>query len=220
MKKKLFKLTQIIIALLALFVLLILGTNWLVKYKTSTQLYATVDDLPKNKVGLLLGTKKILPNGRINRYYKFRIQTAVKLFKMGKIDYILVSAEHRPEDNYNETKDMYESLLEAGIPKEKIVLDFAGFRTLDSVFRSKDVFGQNTITIISQRFHNERAAFLANSKGIKAVAINARDLGTEGWKMTIREYFARVKMMLDLYVLNKQPRNKVLGDNDQIPDGF
>lgn len=207
MKFLLLKKFLIMIAIaFAVFVITVISINWWVQYSTTSKLYTELADIPKNKVGMLLGTRKVLPNGRINRYYKFRIHAAVKLLEMGKIDYILVSAEYRKKDNYNETQDMYESLIEAGVPKEKIVLDFAGYRTLDSVFRSKDIFGQNSLTIISQRFHNERAVYLARYKNIDAVAINAEDLGTEGWKMTIREHFARVKMLLDLYILKTQPR--------------
>ena len=97
------------------------------------------------------------------------------------------------------------------IPEDKIILDYAGFRTLDSVVRAKEIFGQNSITIISQPFHNERAIYLANNYGIEAIGYNAQDV--EYWKKKLkihgREYLARVKMFIDLCT-GKQP--KFLGE--------
>ena len=96
--------------------------------------------------------------------------------------------------------------MQYGIPKEKIYLDYAGFRTLDSMVRAKEIFGLNQVTIISQKFHNERAIYLAETKGLKAIGFNATDIsGSEGYKVQLREYFARVKVFLDL-LMNTQPR--------------
>ena len=88
----------------------------------------------------------------------------------------------------------------------KIYLDYAGFRTLDSVLRAKKVFGQNSFTIISQEFHNERAVFLAKSFQINAIAFNAKDVSiNDGLKTQLREKLARSKMILDL-IFNVEPK--------------
>jgi SanA protein len=97
-------------------------------------------------------------------------------------------------------------LIKRGIPASKIFLDYAGFRTLDSVVRCREIFGQHAVTIISQPFHNERAVFIARNKGIKAIGFNARDVNKYyGFKTQAREKLARGKMVLDL-IFNKQPR--------------
>jgi SanA protein len=164
-----------------------------------------VNDIPKNEVGLLLGTSKTLSSGVENLYYKYRIEAAVELYKNEKINYIIVSGDNSTKE-YNEPINMQKDLIKKGVNSEDIFLDYAGFRTLDSVVRSKEIFRQEKITIISQRFHNERAVFIAMSRDIQAIGFNARDVSLKyGFKTRVREYFARVKMILDI-ILNKQPR--------------
>ena len=128
---------------------------------------------------------------------------------MRKIKYIIVSGDNSTKE-YNEPFNMQKDLIEKGVNSEDIFLDYAGFRTLDSVIRSKEIFGQKNITIISQKFHNERAIFIAKSKDIQAVGFNAKDVSLKyGLKTRLREYLARVKMVMDI-ALNKQP--KFLGE--------
>ncbi len=212
-----FKLIRVIITLIVGILLLILvvlvALDIAVKKQTKSQLYSDTNSLPNNKVGLLLGTAKYSREGGINLYYKYRIQAAVKLYKQGKIEYILASGDNS-KYNYNEPIEMQNDLVKAGVPREKIHLDYAGFRTLDSVVRSQRVFGQNSITIISQPFHNQRAVFIAKYKGIEAVGYNAQAVsGTYSWRTKIREKFARMKMLGDL-IFNKQP--KFLGESISI----
>lgn len=175
--------------------------------------FNSVDKIKANKVGLLLGTAEYRSSGGINLYFKYRIDAAVKLFNSGKIDYILVSGDNGTK-YYNEPAAIKKALLKRGIPKDKIILDYAGFRTLDSVIRAREVFGQDHITVISQEFHNERAIYLAESHGIKAVGFNAKDVSESyGLKTQIREYFARVKAIIDV-IFNVKP--KFLGEKIDI----
>lgn len=192
----------------------IIVSHFLVEKTTSDSLYSSIELIPNNKVALLLGTNKHV-EGRLNLYYKFRIDAAVKLYKSGKIKYIIVSGDNSVK-HYNEPEQMRDDLVKRGVPSSRIFLDYAGFRTLDSVVRSKEIFGQSKITIISQPFHNKRAVYIAKSKGINAIAYNARSVSRRyGLKVHIRELFARVKLMLDLYIINKKP--KFLGDPISIP---
>ncbi len=191
----------------------IIGANRLVEKSTKEKLYNSTSTIPHNKVGLFLGTGKILSNGRINLYYEYRINAAVELYKSGKIDFILVSGDNSTKD-YDEPSTIKNDLVNKGIPANKIYLDYAGFRTLDSVVRCNEIFDQKSITIISQQFHNERAIFIAKYKGIKAVGFNAKDVNVNyGFKTKLRERFARVKMILDL-TFGKKP--KYLGEKIEI----
>ena len=161
---------NIIILFLILIVLGILFTFWAnhtIEYATDDYVTSSINKLPNEKVGLVLGTSKSLKNGNKNPYFFYRIEAAEELFKSGKIDYIIVSGDNSSQ-YYNEPEDMQTELVARGIPKTKIFLDFAGLRTLDSVVRAKEIFGQTSYLIISQRFHNERAVFLAQKKGIEA----------------------------------------------------
>lgn len=156
--------------------------------------------LPQEKVGLLLGTAKTLKDGQKNLYFRYRIDAAERLYKSGKIQYIIVSGDNSRKD-YNEPEDMKQELIARGVPEQHIYEDFAGFRTLDSVVRAKEIFGQERFIIISQKFHNERAIFIAQQKGITAYGYNAQDVHQyAGLKTKIREYFARVKVFYDLYL--------------------
>lgn len=208
--KKILKI-GVLIAILSL--IGIFGADRLVEKSTSNKVFSSTKEIPHNKVGLFLGTGKFLSNGRINLYYKYRIEAALKLFKAGKVDFILVSGDNSTKD-YDEPSTIKEDLIKQGIPSNKIYLDYAGFRTLDSVVRCKEIFGQSSITIISQQFHNERGIYIAKQKDIDAVAFNAKDVNVHyGFKTRLRERFARVKMVLDL-ILGKNP--KFLGDKIEI----
>ncbi|WP_207784627.1 SanA/YdcF family protein [Marinifilum breve] len=196
-----------------LFLIGIYGSNKLVEKAAADKIYDSTTKIPHNKVGLFLGTAKYVSNGQINLYYKYRIDAAVALFKAGKVKFILVSGDNSTKE-YDEPSTIKEDLVSKGIPANKIYLDYAGFRTLDSVVRCKKIFGQNSITIISQQFHNERAIYIANNKDIHAIGFNAKDVSVHyGFKTQLREKLARVKMVIDL-VIGKQP--KFLGEKIEI----
>lgn len=193
---------------------LIFLSNIIVTYASKNKLYSDVSKIPENRIGLLLGTGKFLKNGRVNLYYRYRLEATVELFKKGKIEYVLISGDNSRKD-YNEPETFRDDLIAAGIPKEKIYLDYAGFRTLDSIVRAKEIFGQDQFTIISQKFHNERALFISKNKTIKAIGFNAKDVSRRyGLKVQLREILARTKMVLDLYLIGTQP--KYLGEKIEI----
>lgn len=188
-------------------------SDLIVESASNGKTFDSIENIETNKVGLLLGTSKYRSTGGINLYFQYRIDAAVKLFNSGKISYILVSGDNGTK-YYNEPAAIKKALLKRGIPEDKIILDYAGFRTLDSVIRAKVVFGQDKITIISQEFHNERAIYLAESHGINAVGFNAKDVSESyGIKTQIREYFARGKAIIDV-VFHVKP--KYLGEKIPI----
>ncbi len=179
--------------------------NYIVESSTGSQLYTDIKLIPKNKVGLLLGTAKYEDKARkiINTYYQNRIDATVQLYMAGKIDYVIVSGDNGSK-YYNEPALMKADLVARGIPAKKIYMDNAGFRTLDSILRCRDIFGQESFTIISQEFHDRRALYIANHKHVTAVAFKAED-GDTFWDAQLREKFARVKMVNDL-IFNTQAR--------------
>ena len=195
---------KIIILIIILITFGVIATYHWINYKTNHLIFDNVDSIPKNKVGLLLGTGKYVASGNINLFYLYRIDATVALYNAGKIEYVLVSGDNGRKD-YDEPSDFKKDLIERGIPGNKIFLDYAGFRTLDSVVRAKEIFGQTSITFISQEFHNQRAIYIANHFDIKAVGFNAKDV----YNKHFREYLARSKASLDL-VFNVQP--KFLGE--------
>ena len=209
MSKQLYKLGLWCLGSFAFLGLGIWLCNFFVEQSTQEQVFNDYELIPSNEVGLVLGTSKYTVYGNQNPYFANRIHAAAELFNRKKIKHLLVSGDNSLKE-YNEPKHMRQALMKAGIPDSCITMDFAGFRTLDSVVRCKRVFGQDKITIISQKFHNHRALFIANQKGVKAIAFNAKDVPFQvSLKTKLREWLARCKAILDV-LLNTQP--KFLGE--------
>ena len=187
----------------------IVCANYAVRHTAKAFIYQNIDSIPQNKAGLLLGTSKLLRSGLPNQYFQNRIQATVDLYKAGKIEVVVISGDNSRK-GYNEPEDMKSELMLRGIPEDKIYLDYAGFRTLDSVVCMEKIFGQKSFTIISQKFHNQRAIYIAHAKGLQVVGYNAEDVNAySGFKTQLREKFARVKLFLDLWT-GKNP--KFLGE--------
>lgn len=165
------------------------------------KIYDNVKEIPYKEVGLLLGTSPTTVNGGTNIYYTYRIDAAVKLYKAKKISRILISGDGK-DKSYDEPKYMRRDLIKRGIPAHKITLDKKGLRTYDSVINAKETFGLSNFTVISQRFQNERAIYLAGHNDIDAIGYNAKDApnqkGKSAIKVKIREVFAKVKVFMDL----------------------
>ncbi len=173
--------------------------NYVVGKTAQDKTYFNVTQIPYNKVGLVLGTSKYLKDGQVNGYFYYRVKAAAELYKHHKINYVLVSGDNG-QTTYNEPKEFKNALIELGIPANRIFLDYAGFRTLDSVVRAKTIFGQEKFTVISQKFHNERAIFIAQHFNIEAIGFNAKDVNNfGGLKTKLREYLARVKAVWDVF---------------------
>jgi SanA protein len=177
-----------------------------VDFTAKDRIYNDIQKVPHRKAALLLGTAKYVAKGKKNYFYVYRIRAAVALWKAGKVDAIVVSGDNASK-YYNETLRMQKDLIKAGVPKQYIALDNSGFRTLDSIVRAEKVFGLKEYIIVSQPFHLERALFIAKAKGQDVIGFAAKQIkGTKAAKkMTHREYLARVKAFLDLYLLHTQP---------------
>lgn len=214
--KKYWKKTVLIVLILAALAFLIPFISYkAVESKTEERLYTNTDDIPYNRVGLVLGTNPKVKSGKDNFYFIYRIEACAELYHAKKISKILISGDNSSKE-YDEPESMKQALIAKGIPEEDITLDYAGFRTLDSVVRAKEIFGQSKLTIISQRFHNERAVYLALENGIDAIGYNAKEIrGSRSHLKTgyIRESFARVKMFLDI-LFGTEP--KFLGEKIEI----
>lgn len=185
-------------------------SNSKVKADSKGLIFHSLNEMPHSKVGLLLGTSKYNRSGNPNLFFRYRIEAAVELYRSGKIDFLLVSGDNRTL-SYNEPRDMRKALMSRGIPDSVIYLDFAGLRTFDSVVRCNKVFGQASCTIISQDFHLQRALYIAKNEGVNAIGFAAREVEIQStWTTHVREILARTRAILDVSILNTQP--KYLGE--------
>lgn len=207
-------LKRILISVLVCAVVLFYVSNVWVVNSTRAYVYTDYNKLPDHRVALVLGTSNKTTSGQPNTFFEKRMDTAAELFKMGKIDHFILSGDNRSKF-YNEPVEMRKALMKRGVPSAAITLDYAGLRTLDSVVRSKEIFGQDKIIIITQPFHSYRALFISHYYHIDAVAMVTEGPAYESsFKVRIREYFARTKAVLDLYVFKTSPR--FLGKKENI----
>lgn len=194
------------VAVIAVSALIFTLCVWHVNSKTNPFLYDSIESIPYNDIALVLGTSRTdhkLPN----EYFYYRIEAAVKLYKKGKVKYLLVSGAVRPKANYDEIADMKSALRKRGIPDSVILSDPDGHRTLDSIVRAKELLGLKKFTIVSQENHNARAQYISIYYGLDTVAFNAAtpDLFVSWIGVEIREKMAKMKMLLDLYIFKTRP---------------
>ncbi|MDC9596469.1 outer membrane permeability protein SanA [Xenorhabdus anantnagensis] len=204
--------TGLIFIIAVLILTAIMLDRW-IGWKTSPYIFDDLRQLPERKVGIVLGTSKYYKGGRYNQYYFYRIQGAVNAYNSGKIKYLLLSGDNS-QQSYNEPLTMRTDLIKAGVPASRIVMDFAGFRTLDSIVRTQKVFNTDDFTIITQRFHCERAVFIAMYSNIEAQCY-AVPSPKNMMMVRSREVLARLGALTDLYILKREPR--YLGKPESIP---
>lgn len=185
--------------------------NAFVYYNAKGKDFSEIDSIPNNinGVGLLLGTT---PYSRIghyeNQFFKYRIDAAIRLYNAKKVRYLLISGDKHSLYGINEPQCMKDSLMLHGIPPERIYLDEEGNSTIESIYRATKKYGLLSFVIISQRYHNERALYLAEHLGLGVENIKAFDAETPRlnlWMLWIylRESLARVKMFWNIITDHK-----------------
>ncbi|MBB1073047.1 YdcF family protein [Rhodoferax sp. 4810] len=189
---------------LLLTIALALSADFFISFQTQSQVMTQIEQVPPTPVALVLGTTR-WHEGRPNQYYRARIETAAALYHSGRVRGILVSGDNA-SIYYNEPRFMRKDLIALGVPDTVITSDYAGFRTLDSIVRAKKVFGLDEIVVISQRFHVERALFIAQHVGIRAIGLAAPNPTAPGlMKTRVREVPARIIAVFDI-MIDRPPR--------------
>ncbi|WP_423823227.1 ElyC/SanA/YdcF family protein [Salinisphaera sp. SPP-AMP-43] len=193
-------------AILGTLLLLGIAANAWVLGSTRDLIFDDTARMPVYDFAVVLGTSPYTHTGNPNALFTNRIKAAARLYHRGRVRHILVSGAN-PSQAYNEPRKMYQALRRHEVPDAAITLDYAGFRTLDSIVRAERIFDLQAFVIVSQRYHEYRALFLARHEGIEAIGYTwpgedrRQPLRTEA-----REYLARIKAVLDLYILDTRPR--------------
>lgn len=195
----------LVFGIVLLGILTVGGSNCWILERSRTRIFTDIDQLPANDVGLVLGTSRSTGGGFQNPFFAARIDAAAKLYQAKKVQHLVLSGDNRVVQ-YDEPADMKKALIERGVPESVLTVDDAGFRTLDSIVRAKKIFGLSRPTVITDDFHLPRAIALARHFEIDAVGFSPSPVPLK-WsvKTRIREILARVKTVLDLYVLRTQP---------------
>lgn len=183
---------------LLLAVALVIAADRIVAGAAAGRIHSAPSTVPSFDVALVLGTSPTT-RGRANAFFESRMDAAAALFRAGVVRGILASGDNSVR-GYDEPAAMREALAARGVPAEFITVDCAGFSTLDSVVRARRVFGLDRVLIVSQRFHLERALFLARDTGLDAQGYAAADAPPH-WQARVRarESFARVKAVADAW---------------------
>jgi SanA protein len=210
-KKRLFLIRQRfkIYGLMSLLILSIFLANFWIEYCTKDLIYTIGSHVPQNKVGLVLGCSSLSPS------FDRRIKQAAQLYKLKRISHLLVSGDNGQSD-YNEPEAMRNALIKLGVDKTAITLDYAGFRSLDSIIRAKEIFGLQALTIITSDYHISRALFIAQRVGIKAYGAPS-PCSLDPHFSTFnhsRERLARFIAVIDTCFINRKPR--YLGPKEAI----
>lgn len=197
-------------------VLLSAASEWYIFSASKSRIFEHSADVPVRAPALVLGCSPTFMGGP-NGYFYNRMDTAAELWRAGKAAVFVVSGDNSSHA-YNEPDWMKQALVERGVPDDRIVCDFAGLRTLDSVVRMKEVFGVSTMIIVSQEFHNERALAIAAHEGMEAWAVSAPDVPNRRSRIKswFRERAARMWMILDLWLWGREPR--FLGEPVALPE--
>lgn len=195
---------------LVLFVAGLVANYQYLAHSSAPLMFDKPADIPKARVGLVLGTSRYInPRTKLqNLYFNYRMDAAAKLFHAKRVEVLLVSGNSYGPGQ-TEIEDMRAALQRRGVPAHRILEDPKGLRTLDSLLRCKRVLGERRFVVISQPFHNERAIFLSQHHGLDVVGFNAKPVRhrtLDVLREQIREHLARVKAMLDIFVLDTKAR--------------
>lgn len=173
---------------------------------------AAMEDIPRRKVAVVLGAR-VYRNGYPSAVLRDRLDAAIDLYRAGKVEKLLMSGDNR-NANYNEATAMRNYALEAGIPPEDVVRDFAGFRTFDSMYRARELWGLDEFLVVSQRFHLPRALYIARHLGINAFGVATREqVYRTTPKLHLRERFAWLLAWMDV-ITNRKPHH--LGERESL----
>ncbi|MGQ7853438.1 SanA/YdcF family protein [Pedobacter sp. WC2501] len=182
-------------------VIVVLSVNLLIKHQTNPAIYSSEQDVPKTKVGIIFGAG--INNNKPSKYLKDRLDAGIKLYENNKIDKILLSGDNG-SNAHDELTVMKLYCYEHGVDTNKIYLDYAGFDSYSTLYRSKFIFDIDTAILVSQKYHLNRCINIGDKLGIKSYGF-AADQGTyQGFKYaSFREYFAVVKSTIDLIIGRK-----------------
>jgi SanA protein len=170
----------------------------------------SVDEIRHERVAIVFGAR-IYSDGRLSPMLRDRVETAVELYRAGKVEKLLMSGDNRFED-YDEPGRMRDYAISLGVPAEDIHPDYAGRRTYDTCYRARAIFLLESAILVTQNFHLPRALFTCEGLGLDVVGVaadkQAYSRRSIAWS-TLREVPALTLALVD--VMRQEPP-PVLGE--------
>jgi SanA protein len=186
--------------------LTLVGANAYIFFQTESHIHASLETLPPRDVAIVPGAR-VYPGGTPSAILEDRLRCAAALFKIGKVDWIIVSGDHKAA-TYDEPGAMRRYLIRRGVPSSRIYMDHAGLRTFDTMARAARVFKVENAVVCTQEFHLGRSVYLARHHGIDAVGLVADRRRYSSHRSNLaREFAARVVSLLDAHILHTEPRH-------------
>jgi SanA protein len=187
-------------------------TFWTLKGRFDGSIFAPDERvaMPDKPVAIVFGAG-YWPNGALSLILRERLDAAIELYRNGQVDKLLFSGTNHIIE-YNEPAKMLEYALEQGVPREDIVLDYAGRRTYDTCYRARDIFQLSSATLVTQSYHLPRAMETCSALGLDVVGYAANLYQHEGYyliRYRMREVPALWRAWWDLYIAHPRP---ILGD--------
>ena len=167
--------------------------------------YTDIESIPQADAIMVLGAL-VHDDGKPSPVLRERLDNAFELYSAGKSDKIILSGDHGTKE-YDEVNVMKEYMMDKGVPRENLFLDHAGFNTYDSMYRGKEIFLVDSLLIATQRFHINRAVFIARKLGIEAYGYPV-DLWIDYYdkEYGTREKLAKVKAFADITITKREPK--------------
>jgi SanA protein len=197
---------RIIAAVLVLLagLLFVLGAWLRTQTKYGGRVYEAGAAVPSRPVAIVFGAG-LTADGAPSAVLEDRVRTAADLYRAGTVRKLLLSGDNSRKE-YDEASAMKRLAIEAGVAERDLVLDYAGFRTYDTCYRARDIFGVRAAVLVTQRYHLPRALYLANELGIDAVGVEAdRRAYVWGRAYRLREVAACVLAWIDVHLTRPKP---------------
>jgi vancomycin permeability regulator SanA len=188
-----------------LFALAVLITNLVITRSTTDSIIRSPEEAPRAQAAIVLGAR-VYADGTPSPMLQDRLDTGIKLYKLGKVDKLLLSGDHGQTD-YDEVNTMLAYVLARGVPTWDVFTDHAGFDTYDTMYRAIDVFRVRSALIVTQEFHLARSVYTAQTLGLDCVGVVAdiQPYGDET-RNRMREWLARGKAIFQLHISHPEPR--------------
>jgi len=185
--------------------LVVLIPNLIVTRSAHGHIVLEAADAPHAQCALVLGAR-VYDDGTPTPMLADRLQTGIELYRLGKVDKILLSGDHGQTD-YDEVNAMLAYVLTRGVPDEDVFTDHAGFSTYDTMYRARDVFKVTSALVVTQEFHLARAVYTARKLGLEATGV-AADIQpyADEERFAVRDWLARVKAVIQLHLTHPGPR--------------
>lgn len=188
-----FKVFKRILKLILIIIVVIVAISVFVKLDGDRSLITVDDARDGNYDCIIVLGAGVYSNGTPTKILQDRLDRGIELYRVGAAPKLLLSGDNG-KVNYDEVKVMKDYCLKLGVPAEDLFQDHAGFSTYESIYRAQAVFGVKRLLVVTQKYHEGRAIYIAKRMGMEVNGVSAIEKPYNGdERREVREFFAREK---------------------------